>query len=262
MSNGFWNGDFYFNGIHSSNYKVCIVDVNSSDMFKQHGMDFNIELNKESSYGFNNTYGETNRSSNDITLQIARTDNKEWNLSSLSEIKKWLFQKNFKKFQTNDLSENGFNMVYYLKAVATRNFLTKDFLGYIEIDFTPFDSYVYVVPNNKFLLNNNDTKTLYNYSNLYDNYKPIIKIINNGDKTTEFTINNTTLQKSLILTGIDVGETIYVDCQMGLVQNQNGINRFEVLKNYNFIELSQGSNVINFVGNGEVEFVCEFPMIL
>ena len=50
MSSSFWSGEFYFGGVHSDTYKVCIIDFDTSEILKQVGSTFTIELSEENTF--------------------------------------------------------------------------------------------------------------------------------------------------------------------------------------------------------------------
>ena len=160
MASNFWNGEFYFNNIHSSVYKVCMIDFNSREMVKLIGGSHSISLDKEISYRGNILYKESEKTSENITLQLCRTDNKAWTATDLIYLNSWLFQKNFKKFQPIDFSNQGYNLIYYLKAIDMKKYLTPNMYGYIEVVFQPYDSYVYAIPTNSMELSSYETKTI------------------------------------------------------------------------------------------------------
>ena len=49
---------------------------------------------------------------------------------------------------------------------------------------------------------------------------------------------------------------------MGTVINSSGTNRFSVLQDYNLLKLDKGNNSISLSGNADIEFICEFPVII
>ena len=260
MSSSFWSGEFYYDGTYSSLLNVCIVDFDSSEMLKQIGFNATIDLTEESTFNGNKSYIENNRDSADnIILQLCRTDGNAWNESSIANIYSWLFKKDFKKFQTLDYPGN-YNLCYYLKAVSFKKFLNPDFHGYLEVEFKSYSPYCYSIPNNSPTLSNGETKVITNYSNLYEPYKPKIKIINRG--ASNIRITNRSNGSFVEVAGLSSGEVIIVDCAMGTVMNSNGDNRFEVLQDYNLLGLEKGDNSINLSGSASVEFICEFPMII
>lgn len=262
MASNFWNGEFYFNGIHSSVYKVCMIDFNSREMVKLIGGSHSVLLDKETSYRGNILYKESEKTSENITLQLCRTDNKAWTATDLIYLNSWLFQKNFKKFQPIDFSNQGYNLIYYLKAIDMKKYLTPNMRGYIEVVFQPYDSYVYAIPTNSMELSSYETKTINSLSNISDPYYPKIKLINYGYKDNHITITNNTNGKKLEIEGVNNQEIIYIDCAIGSVVNSNNENRFDTLYNYDFISLENGNNDISLSGSCAIEFICEFPIIL
>ena len=257
MASSFWNGEFYFNGIYSNTFNVCIVDFDSNEKLKQIGFNTTINLNEENSLNGCKSYIEESRSSDNIVLQLCRTDGQPWDESLIISVYNWLIQKDFKRFQTVDYS-TGYNLCYYLKAVSFKKFLNNNFHGYLEVEFMSYSPYCYSIPVNNFSLTSGQSGTLNNYSNLYDTYKPKIRIASGSGSIT---IRNNTNSTFVQLNGLS-GETIIVDCAMGTVANTNGENRFNLLGDYNLIELERGNNNISLSGSARVEFICEFPVII
>ena len=88
------------------------------------------------------------------------------------------------------------------------------------------------------------------YQKLQSLYPSNIKVINES--------NNTFIE----VLGLSDNEVVIIDCKMGTVINSDNINRFEILQDYNLLELSKGDNNIRLNGNAKVEFICEFPIII
>ena len=259
MASSFWSGEFYFNGIYSDTYKVCIVDFDNNEILKQIGSSFTMELTEEVSFNGNKSYIEGNSNAENIVLQLCRTDGKAWDEGSIIEVYRWLFQEDFKKFQTVDYS-SGYNLCYYLKAVGFKKFLNRDFQGYLEVEFMSYSPYCYSIPTANLKLSDGESGNITNYSNIYKPYKPKIKIKGNDGGTIRIT--NNANSSFVEIAGLNSGETVIVDCSMGTVINTSGTNRFSVLKNYNLLELKQGNNNISLSGNASIEFICEFPIII
>ena len=262
MASNFWEGNFYFDNVFSSTYGVCIVDINSNEILKQIGNTFTISTEKDSSYNGNYLHRETERTSDNITLQLCRTDNKAWTINSISEVVNWLFKETFKKFQPLDLVDVGYNLIYYLKAIEFRKFLNAEMRGSLEVVFMPYDSYTYAIPTNALTLSNGESKNINNISNVNKIYYPKIKIVNNGEASNLITITNQTNKKSLQLSNLNKNEVIFIDCAIGSVVDNNGKNRFSTLQNFDFIGLEKGNNTISISSNCLAEFICEFPMII
>ena len=117
MASSFWNGEFYFNNVYSEAFNVVIIDFDSSDKLKQIGSTINIELNEENTLNGKKSYIEGTRTSENIVLQLMKKDGDIWSDGDIINVYNWLFQKDFKKFQTVDYS-SGYNLCYYLKAVS------------------------------------------------------------------------------------------------------------------------------------------------
>ncbi len=262
MASNFWNGEFYFDNIHSSTYKVCIVDFNENNILKQIGSTFSISMEKEMAYRGNPLHRETERIADNIVLQLCKTEGTVWTDIEIADVVGWLFQDTFKKFQPTDFTEQSYNLVYYLKAIEMKKFLNPNLEGYIEITFQPYDAYVYAVSNNSLVVGGRETRTITNLSNVNSVYYPKIRVRNLGNVYNTITISNQTNGKTLSISGMESGEMVIIDCAIGSVVNENGGNRFSVLQNFDFIGLDRGNNVISLSANCTIEFICEFPMII
>ena len=259
MSSSFWSGEFYFNGIYSESFKVCIIDFDNSELLKQIGTSINMELTEETSFNGNRSYIEGNTTTENIVLQLCRTDGKAWDEGLILEVYNWLFQEDFKRFQTVDYS-SGYNLCYYLKAVNFKKFLNNNFYGYLEVEFMSYSPYCYSIPTSNLRLSRGGSGTINNYSNLYKPYKPKIKIRAYDGNTIKIT--NNTNNSFVEVRGLNSNETVIVDCSMGTVINSSGTNRFSVLQDYNLLKLNKGNNNISLTGNADIEFICEFPVII
>ena len=260
MPSNFWNGTFYFDGIQSSVYKVCLVDINSRESLKQIGGAYSITIDKEIGYKGTPLYKESECALGDIILQICRTDGKPWTATTIIEINNWLFQEGFKKFQPGDLDNQGYNIIYYLKAISMDKKLNPNMYGYLEFTFKSYDGYGYAIPSNSLTVGSGETRNITSLSNVDEIYYPKMKIKNLGNKSNVITITNQTNGKSLSITNMQQNEVITIDCKIGSVLGDSGNNRFSVLQNFDFIGLSKGNNTISVSKNCSVEFICEFPV--
>lgn len=265
MSSSFWSGGFYFDGIHSDNYNVCIVDFNSSDILKEYGVNYSLDLEKEISANNMPFYKKSDRNSNEVVLELARTDNRPWTINDLVLLNNWLFKDEFKQFQSMDLTDSNIKLVYYLKAIGINKKISKDMYGIISVTFQSYEPYGYIIPSSNPIINGGTSGIINNYSNIGENYKPKIRIMSNGG--TSVKIKNTSISndKCLQLDNLKNGDIITVDNLMGTIQDANKINRFELLNldNLKFIELLHGGNKIIVEGNNiKTEWLCEFPIIL
>lgn len=264
MASSFWEGSFYFDGKPSSDYRVCIVDFNNSDILKQVGGGYSISVEKDMSYNDRPFYRETEKSSNDVVLQLCRTDGKPWNSVDIIDVNNWLFKENFKKFQPMDFSNQVYNIIYYLKAISMKKYLNSNMEGYLEVTFQVYNGCAYAIPQKPTVLSSNETKTINNMSNINKTYCPKLKIINNGNVEENIIITNKTNGDSISISGMENRETIIIDCAIGSVLNTENKNRFSVLSltNCNLIRLEKGNNNIELQGNASMEIICEFPIII
>ena len=73
MASNFWEGEFYFNGSISNAHKVCIVDFNNRESVKQIGGTHVISIEKDNSYNDTPFYKVTERTMENIILQLCMT---------------------------------------------------------------------------------------------------------------------------------------------------------------------------------------------
>lgn len=262
MASSFWDGDFHFNGVKNTDYKVCIVDFNTNDILKQYGINYSVETSKEASLNFSNYAKEIGRNSEPLTLQLCKIDGSPFTVTEIININGWLFQNDYKQFQTVDTNSSGYNIIYYLKAISFNKFLDPEMRGYLEYTFESHTPYAYIKPNNNFILSDGQSGILSSVSNIGINYQPKILLDHLGEEDEIITIKNETTGTSLSLKGVKNSEHLIIDCQMGTVVNSSGENRFEVLQNYNFIDLARGNNEMYLTGNSIIEVICEYPVIL
>jgi hypothetical protein len=262
MASSFWSGEFYFDNIRSTDKKVCIVDVNDNSILKQIGNTFSISMEKDTAFRGNPLYRETEITTENIVLQLCRTDGKTWTNNNIREITEWLFQDTFKKFIPNDIENQGYTLFYYVKAIEYKKFLNPNMEGYIEITFQPYDAYIYATPTYSLSVSGGSTTSISNISNVNKIYYPKIRVINLGNKENVITINNLTTGNTLSIKGIEQGKDVTIDCAIGSVLDAEGKNRFDVLQNFDFIGLSKGENRISLSSNCSIQFTCEFPMVI
>ena len=238
MASSFWH--FYFDGVKSTNYKICMVDFNSHEIVKYIGGSHNISIEKDTSYNGQHFYKETERTSDDIIIQLARTDRKPWRVDNILEVTEWLFKENFCKFQPMDFDSQGYNIVYYLKAIDIKKNFTPNMEGFLEITFKSYDGYTYIVPSNSITLSSNSSKTVNNMSNVNKKYLPKIKVVGSGN----ITISNITNGDILTLNGLSNDEQIIIDgkkeirklCEFGVNLDERIGDGFYFLKSIKLLQ--------------------------
>ena len=262
MASSFWYENFYFDNESSLNHNVYIIDFNTSDILKQIGGSHIINLERETSYNNQSLYKEKERSSDNIILQLVKIDRTAWTINDILDVNGWLFKEKFCKFQPMEFFNENYNVVYYLKAVDMKKHFNHQLEGYIEITFQTYDGFVYIVPTTPTIIHSNETKTVKNLSNIGKKYLPKIKVTNLGDQYSDILIRNTTNGNTLTLGGLYKDEVVIIDCAIGSVLNTDNTNRFSVLQDYEFIGLEKGNNIIQLLGNADIEFICEYPVVL
>jgi hypothetical protein len=73
-------------------------------------------------------------------------------------------------------------------------------------------------------------------------------------------VNNTDGNNNFQFTGLNIGETVYVNNELGQIVSSTGLNRNQNF-NFNWFKITPDYyNNITIVGNGTVTFRMEFPI--
>lgn len=197
-----------------------------------------------------------------FTLTLALIDDK-WTPEKLYEIGNWLFKEDYREFITDDYIGKRYLVM------ATSNcpvYTNGNEDGYITVEFR--NKYPYALSpiyiDNYDLSSNPTTTTIImeNKSNIgVSYYHPEIQIQLQG-ASTGFTLQNLSDGgKSMTFSQLDVGETLYIDCDKKiLISDATGSpNRLGKMTG-DFFRLTQGQNSIKVTGNVTIQTRMSYPI--
>lgn len=195
-----------------------------------------------------------------FTISIAKIepDDLDWDFDTKTELVRWLYQDEYKPFISLDNPE----IIYYCKAVGEgERYDTGHQQGYATIKmecnspyaFTP--SYLYEWDKEY----PSDIIDINNLSNVQPYYYPEIEI--NFTNSTEVSIINlSNAGQEFNISGVDLGETIYINNQMKRVlTDKEDVNRLESF-NKQWLELVQGHNLLKVHGDVEIIIKATYPI--
>lgn len=245
---------FTFNGIYSKDMNVAIVTTDR-DMFHNIGVEYVSDVEIEiDSIDYNPYFTEKTSQPSDIELLLVFYDNSTMmplnvDVIDMEEVYNWLLTDDFSPFISDDDEE----LIYYFKVVNIKKVLTFDKKGYLSVTFKPYSKYVYKRETYEIDVAGSTVLEVENPSRV--DFYPIIKVTNNGDKTTINKIND------MEIVGLANGETVIVDNLMKLVQSEEGLNKFNCC-NRCWIKLNKKEvNTLTLSGNCKIEIIAEFPLL-
>jgi len=255
----FISEEFWFDNIFSKDMGILLVSMDS-DVLNEYGLTYTEDLEADSTFNNNPYFKGKKETAQTITLCFCLADMNGkayvWDDHKTEAIFDWLIQEDFKPF----VSKDNIELTYYLKAKKIAKKFTKNMTGYLEIEFQPFTNYSYKdfvkpieVNGTKELKINNSTNTDDEY------YFPILEIENLGQG--EIIIENTSIDReALVLKYLELNEKIVVDNLLYVVQNTDGVNRFDCC-NRSWLRLKKGENLLKFTGKYNVVVKAKFPII-
>ena len=185
-----------------------------------------------------------------------------WTYDQRVVISKWLIQNTYKDFQSTD-----YPLVFKLVAVSQPQFHNLgNNQGILEITMesdAPF-GYSPVFVGEYDLTDNTENGTiltLENRSNVLDIYKPELEFKMTG--STSVKLENLSNQGDTFeLTNLQIGETIYINNQTGLIKSDTSETRLNNLKNHKFFKMVPGVNRVRATGKVLMEYRMQFPMMV
>lgn len=256
----FVSDNFYLDNIYCTDKSICMLSMDG-DVINNYGLNYSEEVvvikNNTTSY----YYSKGKENEEDLTIQLYYVDNNyiplEWDDEKIKDIMDWVVSDNFIPF----VSEDNLEITYYVKAMKVSKMFTYDRRGYLEVVFKPFSSFGY----KEFVRTITSTATpkiesIYNYSNVEAEYRPILEITNSGTTSTIISIRNkTTDDEAFTITGLNTGQKVYIDCLLGSVQDDIGNNLISKC-NRKFLKMSNGATNIEFSGSASIVFKAQFPI--
>lgn len=257
----FINSEFYYDGQSSKEFNISIVHVSGGLVAGQFGINRNIKEEKI----FNNPlpyfFGleET-----PLTFTLELYLDGSWSYEQRTKIAKWLFKNDYKSFYSIDNPQ----VIYECMAVGnpSRHF-TGSFEGYVNIEFrcnapyawSPISTQTYDFSNNVDI----QTITLENNCNLNDYiHYPEVEFQLVGDCTGITITNVTNGGKQTSFTGLNEGETIYIDNKKKIIKtDETGLYRYSKFNKVWFC-LVYGQNQIQVVGKCILRIRSRFPVVV
>ena len=253
----FLSEKFSLNGIESDDMGVILVTF-EDDIIQDFGSIYNQNLIFESNLDNRPFYSNDAKEGEDIILNLLLLDSDEvtpatWDGDEVNKIANWLISDNFQPF----ISEDNVDVVYYIKCTNIVKKFTREMKGYLECTFKLFNNTAYYRSYITFEVDGTKEVYLENPSNLNLDYKPIIRITNNGSESNTISLNST----ELIIESLELGNTVVIDNKMKTVNSLDGRNKLFCC-NRKWLCLKPGPNRITVTGKCKVEILSEFPMVI
>lgn len=236
----FYSNNFTFNDVYSKGENIHLVSE-ESNILNDYGVPFNIEED-ETEVTLSFCYAKDN-----IPL--------EWTYDVIVDFLGWVITDDYCEF----ISEDNEDVIYFLKGVSYTKRFTNNMTGIIDVTFKALSPYGY--KHSVRQIAKGETRfEIENYSNIDDNYKPVITLSNIS--SSSITITNTTTGKtSFTISNLTSSDKIYIDNLIGTIRDANGNNKISN-SNRNWIELKKGRNVITVTGSCSMEIESYFPMMV
>ena len=236
----FYSNNFTFNNVYSKGENIHLVSE-ESNILNNYGIPFNIEEDET-----------------EVTLSFCYAkDNTplEWTYDVIVDFLGWVITDDYCEF----ISEDNEDVIYFLKGVSYTKRFTNNMTGIIDVTFKALSPYGY--KHSVRQISKGETRfEIENYSNIDNNYKPIITLSNIS--SSSITITNTTTGKtSFTISNLNNSDKIYIDNLMGTIRDANGNNKISN-SNRSWIELKKGGNVITVTGSCSMEIESYFPMMV
>lgn len=250
---------FTFNGVHSDTMGVSIVrlDKNLISVPFASGKDI-LETHPTKSlypYFFGVKYQPLS-----FNIILASEDD-DMDSTKLYNLANWLLKEEYVEF----ISDDNTDKVYYVIATNKVDFMTNGLNeGYFELELRCRDGFGWTVEEEQTFNLTGIASTpiiMNNESNVSDYFYPEIEIELTGVNTAVELINTSDSNNSFEFTGLNIGETIYVDNQKRVIITSLGdnVNRFSNF-NLGWLRLIKGNNTITVNGECIIKYKKKFPI--
>lgn len=247
--------DFIFDGIDSKDMGLSIVQIGSG--FYETPFIGGQEVD-EVQIGHKNYFFGTKKKCLEFELTFSLLD-EEFTSQRRFEIAKWLVSDEYKPFKTYDDLSKTYNIISTgasdlmtgggNKGYFTMKFKTDAPWAWSDEEESVFDLSAITVP----------TKiSVENKSNVLKYYEPEMEFTLVGSTGVSFK-NASNGGETLGFTGLQNGETVYVDNDKGDIVSNTGLYRLSNC-NRKWLRLVQGLNEIEVTGKCIVAFRCKFPL--
>ena len=262
---GFYSPDFTFDGISNKEMGVIMVTMDSSGVLSTHGQEYQSEMVMDYSIGYADAfyYGVTHQIvPMDFTISLVDEvgNPQSWTVDERIRILRWLKQSDFKAFTTEDNPE----VIYYLKCTNVKKDFNADMKGTLTVTMQPSSPYAFTPWINQMCTNADGLAKnimIDNVSNLDEKYYPILEIVSHQVGQTISIINDTTGETAFTITDLVENEVVTIDGLMKYIESSTGENRL-MNSNRKWFYLNQDINSITITGKCDINFKCQYPLIV
>ncbi|MDC6267369.1 phage tail domain-containing protein [Lysinibacillus fusiformis] len=237
--------DFYYNGRHSSEMGVCMVNLNSGLTKSNYLSNKKIISERIAGNPIPYVYGSEYESL-EYTLTLACIEGERWTDEKRREIARWLDTNNFEEFYTDDEPDR----YYYLQYQGLVELSHNDAMdGYIEVSMLNDSPFIYSpIQEKRYELTAITSPTVIEFNNIGDDIihpEMWIYHMNDGD----FQIKNLSNGgKDFKFTNLANSETIYIDNKHHDIESDITLTyRYDNFNN-NYLELVRGINRLEVTG--------------
>lgn len=237
--------DFYYNGRHSSEMGVCMVNLNSGLTKSNYLSNKKIISEKIAGNPTPYVYGSEYEPL-EYTLTLACVEGERWTDAKRREIARWLDTNSFEEFYTDDEPDR----YYYLQYQGLVELSHNDVMdGYVEVSMMNDSPFIYSpIQEKRYELTDITAPTIIEFNNIGDDiiYPEMwIYLMNDGD----FQIKNLSNGgKDFKFTNLANSETIYVDNKHHDIESDITLTyRYDNFNN-NYLELVRGINRLEVTG--------------
>jgi len=177
----------------------------------------------------------------------------------LYNVAKWLFKGTHRPFIPDDNT----NKIYYCLAVSKTDFITNGLNeGYIDVEFRCKHPYAFkptVTEVYDYRVTLPSSVVLTNNSNVFDYYYPEVTFTLPSGVTSLTLTNVTDGNRATTFTGLNAGETIYMNNEKKQIISDTGLYRLGTF-NMNWFRLLQGDNTITVSQKCYITIIYNFPV--
>lgn len=260
----FWGKSFAFNGIPCEDFDLMLYNIGEhSHSAGKFATGMTIVEEKLASRWKPIFYGTKNENKLEFTIVFGadprRVDeHKHLNRYELAEIANWLTGHN--QYLWLDIEQDDMEYVRYNCIITDLEMIEYGMMPWALTAKVTCDSpYGYLFPQTfEYNINGATVVDFYNESGHIGYYHPQLEIVNSS---AEFSIiNHSDKDRTFTFTGLPgLGETINVDCDLGLIGCSTGDNLYAGC-NFNFLRLVNGHNNLEITGHCTLRITCAFPV--
>lgn len=236
---------FYYNGRHSSEMGVCMVNLEGgmtkSNYLSNKKIVSEVVAGNTTPYVYGSEYEPL-----EYKLTLACVDGERWTDKKRREIARWLDTNNFEEFYTDDEPDRYYYLQYQGLVELTHN---DAWDGYVEVSMINDSPFIYSpIQEKRYELTTITTPTIIEFDNVGDDviYPEMwIYLMNDGD----FQIRNLSNGgKDFKFKNLVNAETIYVDNKNHYIESDITLTYRYDNFNHNYLELVRGINRLEITG--------------